>query len=83
MPIADTKSDDEFMPQDNCTYCGSLLTSIRSGNIMFSYEQIALDLRKRTMPPTQPSAQHYEPELPAGSRELLDLLDLLVSAIFA
>jgi hypothetical protein len=50
---------------------------------MFSYEQIALDLRKRTMPPTQPSAQHYEPELPAGSRELLDLLDLLVSAIFA
>jgi hypothetical protein len=66
VPIADSKSDDgdEYnMPQDNCTYCGKPVDKHPERH-MFSYEQIALDLRKRTMPPTRPSEQYYEPKVP-------------------
>jgi hypothetical protein len=65
VPIADSKCDDEFMPQDNCTYCRKPVDNHPERH-MFSYEQIALNLRKRTMPPTQPSAQYYQTELPAN-----------------
>jgi hypothetical protein len=65
VPITDSKSDDgdEYnMPHDNCTYCGKHVEAHPERN-MFSFEQTALDLRKRTMPPTQPSDQYYDVKL--------------------